>query len=276
MNYSFAGHIFDITLEGLQVPRSFMSFESADTKAQFRVSLHEVNIENYTPIKSYDWFESTCTFMQGPDDHFAWLRVDSVSACGEWVAWQGFYPHEFFICSSGRSYVLELLILIAFTYATLPLETLVLHSSVVEYNASGYMFLGESGTGKSTHTRLWTENITGAVMVNDDAPVVRVIDGVAHVFGSPWSGKGCVFRNVDLPIAGIYRLRQAPINRLKRIAAVEAFAALMPSCLPVLMEVEQHTDMAFATLDNLISQTSLFVLDCLPNAEAAFMACEGR
>ena len=77
----------------------------------------------------------------------------------------------------------------AFGLLTINNNTLAIHSSVIEYNNLAYMFLGESGTGKSTHTRLWRECVEGAKLLNDDSPIIRVIDGITYVYGSPWSGK---------------------------------------------------------------------------------------
>lgn len=64
-----------------------------------------------------------------------------------------------------------------------------LHSSAVSYGGKAYLFTADSGTGKSTHTSLWADNIKGAEILNDDKPAVRIIDGEAMAFGTPWSGK---------------------------------------------------------------------------------------
>lgn len=269
MKYSIANHIFDVEAQ----MQSFANFAADEhSKADFTVLLNDVDVSNYKPIKGYDWFESRCTLLRGEDDHFAWLRVDTRTGEREWVAWQGFFPTVFHLHSSFRNHVAEHFMLIIFTYATLPHDTLILHSSVVEKDGAGYMFLGESGTGKSTHTRLWIENIEGAVMLNDDAPAVRIIDSKAVVFGSPWSGKGRVFRNTSVPINGIYRLRQAPHNKLRRLAAAESFSAIIHSAMPPLMEIEQHTDQTCEIMSKIIGATQQFSLACLPDAAAARLA----
>ena len=58
-----------------------------------------------------------------------------------------------------------------------PKQAIAIHSSVIESSGRGTLFLGESGTGKSTHTRLWRENIEGARLLSDDSPSVRIVDG---------------------------------------------------------------------------------------------------
>ena len=56
---------------------------------------------------------------------------------------------------------------------------ILMHSSILEYEGKAYAFLGRSGTGKSTHTRLWRELFGDrAIMVNDDKPIIRLIDKI--------------------------------------------------------------------------------------------------
>lgn len=80
-------------------------------------------------------------------------------------------------------------IMIAFAAASAPEQTLLMHASVIAKEAGAYLFFGTSGTGKSTHSRLWLENVEGSSLLNDDNPALRVIDGKVIVFGTPWSGK---------------------------------------------------------------------------------------
>ena len=106
---------------------------------------------------------------------------------------------------------------ILFNIAALPLGAVAFHSSVIRYRGRGVLFLGESGTGKSTHTRLWREHIPGAELLNDDSPIIRATDSEALVHGSPWSGKTPCYRNESCPIAAVVRLSQAPHNRIRRL-----------------------------------------------------------
>ena len=105
-------------------------------------------------------------------------------------------------------------------------HSIAIHSSVIVHSGRAVLFLGESGTGKSTHTRLWREHISGAQLLNDDSPIVRVVEGVPTVFGSPWSGKHPVTATRATPIAAFVRLAQAPHNRIARLPVVRAIGAL--------------------------------------------------
>ena len=136
------------------------------------------------------------------------------------------------------------------------------------------LFLGESGTGKSTHTRLWREHIPGAQLLNDDSPIVRVVEGVPTVFGSPWSGKTPCYRNESYPIAAFVRLAQAPHNRIARLPVVRAIGALLPSCPPAFAYDAQLQDNICDTLSQLIARVPVYQLECLPDADAARLSFE--
>lgn len=148
-------------------------------------------------------------------------------------------------------------------------EALAIHSSVIEHGGRAVLFLGESGTGKSTHTRLWREHIEGARLVNDDSPVVRMYDGVATVFGSPWSGKTHCYRAVARPIAGIVRLSQGPRNEISRLRPLQAIGALLPSTSPAFAYDNTLQDRVCGVLSAILSQVPVWHLSCLPDREAA-------
>ena len=144
-----------------------------------------------------------------------------------------------------------------------------IHSSVIVAEGRGVLFLGESGTGKSTHTRLWRENIEGAKLLNDDSPIVRIVDGNVRVYGSPWSGKTPCYKNEVYPMAGLCRLSQAPHNCITRLSNLMAIGALLPSCPPIFAHDSALQDMICATVGNIVRGTKSYHLECLPNSEAA-------
>jgi hypothetical protein len=181
-----------------------------------------------------------------------------------------FYTDMYAEGKRGNGVILDHAMVFAYSFATLPHKTLLIHSSVIVKEGRAVMCLGESGTGKSTHTRLWLENIEGTARLNDDGPVVRVLeDGSVRVYGSPWSGKGAIFINESRPIAGFLRLSQAPENRISRRSRLSSFGALLPSTLPTLQKEERTLDQICSTLSEMITSVPTFALACLPNAEAA-------
>lgn len=158
---------------------------------------------------------------------------------------------------------------IMFGMVIAPLGAIAIHSSVIVKDGAGVLCLGESGTGKSTHTRLWRENIEGAKLLNDDSPIIRMVNGVAMVYGSPWSGKTPCYVNKCVPIRAFMRLSQAPHNKIKRLPALIAIGALLPSCPPSFAYENALQDHICDSLSDMIASTPVYHLECLPNAEAA-------
>ncbi len=147
-----------------------------------------------------------------------------------------------------------------------------IHSSVLTYRKGAVLCLGESGTGKSTHTRLWREQIEGAGLLNDDSPFVRIVEDQARVFGSPWSGKTPCYRNRDYPIQGFLRLSQAPENRITKLNVLQAYGALQPSCPPSFLHDERLFDATNRLLSELLSRVKVYHLACRPDREAVELA----
>lgn len=152
-----------------------------------------------------------------------------------------------------------------YALATAEKDTLCIHAAVVSCGGKGYLFLGPSGTGKSTHAQLWLKHFDGTELVNDDNPVVR--DGV--VYGSPWSGKKTpCYRNVSYPIGGIVRLSQAPYNKIRRLSGIEAYVDLAESVGS--MPWNSRISEGFHQTTNRLAQTiPMWHLECLPDEEAA-------
>jgi hypothetical protein len=160
-------------------------------------------------------------------------------------------------------------LMILYALATADKGTALFHSAVVSHKGRAFMFLGKSGTGKSTHARLWLKYIPDTELVNDDNPVVR--DGV--VYGSPWSGKTPCYRNVKYPIGGIVMLSQAPYNKILPLRGISAYAALVPSISG--MRWNRHiADGLHATENSIASTIPMWHLECLPDEEAA-RVCRG-
>ena len=121
-------------------------------------------------------------------------------------------------------------LMLLYAFSSARKGALEMHSSVVMHEGKGYLFLGKSGTGKSTHSRLWLQNIPGTELLNDDNPVLRLMpDGSARVFGTPWSGKTPCYKAQDVPVGAIVRIEQAPQNAIRRLNPLEAYASVMAS-----------------------------------------------
>ena len=105
---------------------------------------------------------------------------------------------------------------------------LYLHASAVEKDGKAYLFSAPSGTGKSTHTRLWRQVFgSRAVMVNDDKPFLKLTEAGIFACGSPWSGKHGLDTNMTVPLQGICILERGKENRIERISVSEALPMLL-------------------------------------------------
>lgn len=145
---------------------------------------------------------------------------------------------------------------------------LLFHGSAVAVDGAAYLFTAKSGTGKSTHTRLWREMLGDrAVMVNDDKPFLRVTDEDITVCGSPWNGKHRLGRNIAVPLKAICILERGAENRIERISAEKALPMLLQqsnrpvnaAMLPKYMEM----------LDAVASKIDFYRLQCKAEMEAA-------
>lgn len=164
--------------------------------------------------------------------------------------------------------VLSAMLRASLAQAILPHGAISVHAAAVVLNGMAYLFMGKSGTGKSTHARLWMKRYPDCMLLNDDNPVLRLQDGQVWAYGTPWSGKTPCYRPLSFPVRGIVRLYQASSNRYVPCQDVEAFAALLPGCSVVPGRhrlYQQMTD----TLTQMAMLVRVGLLECLPNDDAA-------
>ena len=173
--------------------------------------------------------------------------------------------------SNNLSMVLDNMLMLAYTFSTAGSGALMVHASAVVVGGKAYLFLGKSGTGKSTHAYLWLKNVTGAEHLNDDNPVLKMVDDKAYVCGSAWSGKGKIYKNEIYEVGGIVRLAQAPQNHMERRTGAKAFALVYTSCSKLPWN-EQCMENICSTLGRVVASTPIYYLECLPNDEAALLS----
>lgn len=172
-----------------------------------------------------------------------------------------------------RLYGLNNSLMLLYAFASAPQDTLLMHASVIENAGHGCLFLGRSGTGKSTHSRLWLEHVEGSTLLNDDNPVVRIVDGQPIVFGTPWSGKTPCYRNRSVPVRAVVKLFQAPDNRISRLPLSAAYAGVLPACSCMKWDGGM-AEGVHRTIEKLITCVPVFRLECLPDREAALLCAE--
>ena len=157
---------------------------------------------------------------------------------------------------------------IAYAQAILGHDAVSIHAAAVYNSGHAYLFLGASGTGKSTHASLWIKHIPGTELLNDDNPTVRIVDGKAYVYGTPWSGKTACYKNLSFPVGGMVRLKQAPANVFYKTEGADAFIVLYPGC-SVIAEDIRLRNCLYDTLARLSGMVTVGMMDCLPDMAAA-------
>lgn len=153
-------------------------------------------------------------------------------------------------------------------------DTLLFHGSVIAVDGEGYLFTAKSGTGKSTHTRLWREYFgERAVMVNDDKPLLRITDSGVTAYGTPWDGKHRLSTNTAVPLKGICILTRDTVNHIEQIESHAAYPLIV-----------QQTNRSFTAdgmkqtlslIDRMLNVVPVYRLGCNMDIEAARVAYEG-
>lgn len=162
--------------------------------------------------------------------------------------------------------------MLLYAFSTATLDTIEMHASVIENGGKAYLFLGKSGTGKSTHSSLWLKHVEGSTLMNDDNPIVRVMeDGTPVAFGSPWSGKTPCYKNVQAPVGAYVQIRQWPENRIRKESVLEAYSILYSSVSGIKDDNSAMADGLNATLDKVLRRVPCYLMECLPDADAAFV-----
>lgn len=153
-------------------------------------------------------------------------------------------------------------------------DAFVFHAAVLAHNGVAYAFSAPSGTGKSTHVRLWQQEFGSAVQIlNGDKPILRFLDGTLYAFGTPWCGKEHQSRNTRAPLDALAFLERAERNQISRITDEEAVRRLYHQ---ILMPGEDAKNLYFLDLlDRMLQTVPVYLLKCNMHPEAAHVALAG-
>lgn len=153
-------------------------------------------------------------------------------------------------------------------------DILLMHGAVVAVDGQAYLFTAKSGTGKTTHIRLWLQQFgSRAVVVNGDKPLLHITEEGVTVFGTPWDGKEHLSTNMSCPLKAICILTRSKTNHIERISKREALPMLcQQSYRP---EDPQKMARMLALVDRLGSSLPLYRLGCNQEPEAAGVAYDG-
>jgi len=156
-------------------------------------------------------------------------------------------------------------------------DTFVFHGSVIAVDGQAYLFTAKSGTGKSTHTRLWRELLGDrTVMVNDDKPLLSVQKDKIIAYGTPYNGKHRLGSNIAVPLKALCILTRAEENHICHITKSQAYAMLVQQVYRPQNPVQMARTLQL--IDQLAERVELYQLGCNMNisaAETAYHAMKG-
>ncbi len=153
-------------------------------------------------------------------------------------------------------------------------DRVLFHGSAMAFRGQGILFTAKSGTGKSTHTRLWRQQFGPDVtMVNDDKPFLSISEDGVRVHGSPWQGKHELGSPISAPLKAICILCRGEENRIAPISPRDALPML-------LQQTYQPQDPAamvktLQLVEALSQGVALYRLECNMDPQAAVTACRG-
>ena len=153
-------------------------------------------------------------------------------------------------------------------------DTLLFHGSVIAVDGEGYLFTAKSGTGKSTHTRLWREYFgERAVMVNDDKPLLRITDSGVTAYGTPWDGKHRLSTNTAVPLKGICILARDTTNHIEPVEPHAVYPLIVQQTNRSLSA--DGMKQTLSIIDRMLHVVPVYRLGCNMDIEAARVAYEG-
>ena len=157
--------------------------------------------------------------------------------------------------------------------ALLAYDTAVFHGSVVALDGRAFAFTAPSGTGKTTHTRLWLKNIPGSYVLNGDKPLLRLDGDRVLACGTPWRGKERYGCPAILPLDAVVLLERGAENRIEPLSFHDALPTL-------LRQTHRPPDSegllkTLALIGRLEGRVRLFRLSCTMEDEAARVCLRG-
>ena len=151
---------------------------------------------------------------------------------------------------------------------------LLFHGSCVCVDGEAFIFSARSGTGKSTHTRLWRELFgERCIMINDDKPLIEVKDGNVRVWGTPWNGKHRLSTNTSAPLRAICILERAAENSIRPQSMLAVFPEIFSQTYRFADADKMRTTLVL--LEKTLNGVGLFRLGCNMDISAAEVAYNG-
>ena len=142
----------------------------------------------------------------------------------------------------------------------------VFHGAVISCKGNGYLFTAPSGTGKTTHIRLWQQFVDGVEIVNGDKPILRVENGEAEAYATPYAGKERYQNHGSIFLKGICLLRRGEQNRIRRVTTGEVLREIVKQLY--IPKEEEPVVKTLELLNELMVTVPVYLLECDISEEA--------
>ena len=150
-------------------------------------------------------------------------------------------------------------------------DTVLFHGSVICVDNYRYVFTAISGTGKSTHARLWRELLgEKAIMVNDDKPLIKICDDKVIAYGTPYDGKHRLSNNISAEVKAVSIINRSADNRIETITAEQAYPMFLQQCYKPRDPEKMAKTMQL--LDRFVNGVKVYNMYCNMDIEAAKLA----
>lgn len=163
----------------------------------------------------------------------------------------------------------EIFTLADFSRKLIDFDGIVFHASAIEYMGNAYLFSADSQVGKSTHTKLWQEYFGSdkVKIINDDKPVIRLLDGKIFVYGSPWTGGSGKEDNIKAPLKAIVFLERAQANNIIRVKDTDyKITNLLTQCKSRFPQ--KQTSRFMDIIEKIVKEIPIYKLQCNVSKDA--------
>ena len=285
--YLVADHLFTLSATAAQLAQlpNYQPFQVDEIEANKHAGLFSIRLSD-APLPGIEgWEENQIDssdadlprieqYSRGNEKLF---RV-SLSAEGEIVCafrcTADYREAELYLHPAYVRFAVDNTAMLLYAFTTAHSFTLLFHASVTVYQGNAYLFLGHSGTGKSTHSQQWLKAFPEAWLLNDDNPVLRILsDETVQVFGSPWSGKTPCYKQANAPVGALVQLEQAPVNAIEKLKMTRAYPYILASVSGQKL-VPEMMDALYASIASLLEKKPVFYLRCLPNLASAQLCAQ--
>lgn len=141
----------------------------------------------------------------------------------------------------------------------------IFHSSGVDDNGKGILFIGHSGEGKSTQSRLW-QGLEGTMIFNEDRNAVREINNKIFCFGTPWGGTSNIANNHKVPLEAIIMIEKAGYNKIEKLSSTEVIPRLIARSFFPYWD-KNLTFLAISNITAIALKVPVYKLSCKPGPE---------